>query len=113
GGAAAGRGRGTASAAVTDGATLLGHNEQWLAGDRDNVAIVVERPRGGVPLISPTGVSFLPAVGMNAAGLAQGVDSLTAPDDRAGIPRVLVSRHVLGARDANDAPPRATVAGRP
>jgi isopenicillin-N N-acyltransferase-like protein len=99
----------TTFTAVTPGATLLGHNEQWLAGDRANVAIVVERPRDGVALVSPTGACFLPAVGMNAAGLAQGVDSLTAPDDRVGIPRVLVSRHALGARDADDARARASV----
>ena len=53
---------------------------------------------------SPTVAACLPAVGINGAGLAQGIDSLSARDDRVGIPRVLVSRHALEAGSAEDAP---------
>jgi hypothetical protein len=95
------------------GTTLLGHNEHWLAGDLGNVAVVVDVPEGGrAAVASPTIVCCLPAVGMSGAGGAQGIGSLTAADDRVGVPRVLVSRSSLEARDRDDAIRRATVAGR-
>ena len=77
------------------GYTLLGHNEQWMAGDRGNVAVVIELPDDGPALVSPTLVCCLPAVGMNEYRVAQGIQSLVARDDGVGIPRVLVSRHAL------------------
>jgi hypothetical protein len=95
------------------GTTLLAHNEHWLAGDSGNVAVVVDVPDGGRPaVVSPTVVCCLPAVGMNAHGAAQGIGSLTASDDRVGVPRVLVSRSSLEARDRADAIRRAAVTGR-
>lgn len=99
-------------AAVGDGFSLLGHNEMWLEGDRGNVAVVVEHPDEGPAVASPTAVCCLPAVGVSAHRLARGVDSLTARDDRVGVPRVLVSRHVLDARDRDDALRRAALPGR-
>jgi isopenicillin-N N-acyltransferase-like protein len=89
------------------GFTLLGHNEQWLAGDAGNVAVVIDVPEdprseGGM-IASPTVVCCLPAVGMNRHGYAQGIQSLVAADDGIGVPRVLVSRHALAASDRADA----------
>jgi isopenicillin-N N-acyltransferase-like protein len=98
---------------TTDGGTLHAHNEQWLAGDLGNVAVVVDVPSDGrVPVASPTIVSCIPAVGVNGHGVAQGIGSLSASDDGIGIPRVLVSRHSLEARDRSDAVARASVPGR-
>ncbi len=95
------------------GTTLLAHNEHWLAGDVGNVAVVVDVPENGrVPVASPTVVCCLPAVGMNAHGAAQGIGSLTASDDGVGVPRVLVSRSSLEARDRADALARASMLGR-
>ena len=99
-------------AAVGEGYALLGHNEMWLEGDRGNVAVVVERPVDGPAFASPTIACCLPAVGLNEHRLARGIDSLTARDDRVGVPRVLVSRHVLDARDREDALRRAALPGR-
>lgn len=82
---------------VSVGNFLL-HAEQWYAG-HDGVGVVVAHPDDGPSFVSPTCAGFLPAVGMNSSGFAQGVDSLTATDDRIGIPRVLVSRAALGADD--------------
>jgi isopenicillin-N N-acyltransferase like protein len=93
--------------------TLVAHNEHWLAGDRENVAIIVDVPDdGGVPVMSPSVVCCLPAVGINGLGTAQGIGSLTANDDGPGIPRVLVSRNSLEAMDRDDALARAELAGR-
>lgn len=95
------------------GATLLAHNEHWLAGDVGNVAVILDVPGSGrVPVASPTVVCCLPAVGMNAHGAAQGIGSLTASDDGVGVPRVLVSRSSLEARDRADALARASMLGR-
>ncbi|HSO54407.1 MAG TPA: C45 family peptidase [Actinomycetes bacterium] len=94
------------------GDTLLGHNEQWLAGDVGHVAVVVELPDDGPALVSPTLACCLPAVGMNEYRVAQGIQSLTAGDDGVGIPRVLVSRHALVASSPADALRRATLPGR-
>ncbi len=96
-----------------DGGTLLAHNEHWLAGDVDNVAVIVDAPDDGrVPIASPTVVCCLPAVGLNAHGTAQGIGSLTAEDDGLGVPRVLVSRSSLEARERVDAIARASMPGR-
>jgi isopenicillin-N N-acyltransferase-like protein len=94
------------------GYTLLGHNEQWLAGDVGHVAVVVELPDDGPALVSPTLACCLPAAGMNEYRVAQGIQSLTANDDGVGIPRVLVSRHALVASSPADALRRATLPGR-
>ena len=95
------------------GYTLIGHNEQWLAGDYGNVAVVMELPSNGTPaLVSPTVACCLPAVGMNEYGGAQAIQSLRAADDGVGVPRVLVSRHSLEASDRLDAVRRAGVDGR-
>ena len=97
----------------TPAGTMLAHNEHWLAGDAGNIAVVVEIPDDGrVPVASPTVVCCLPAVGLNGYGTAQGIGSLTASDDGVGVPRVLVSRSSLEARDRDDAVARATIAGR-
>jgi isopenicillin-N N-acyltransferase like protein len=85
------------------GYTLLGHNEHWLAGDAGNVAVVIERPSEGTAIASPTVVCCLPAVGMNEHGGAQGIQSLSANDDDAGVPRVLVSRLALESSGRQDA----------
>ena len=99
---------------VGPGTTLLGHNEQWLANEPGDVVLVIEIPDDPAEpaIVSPTCASWRPAVGMTSAGHAQGVMSLTAADDRPGIPRVLVSRAALGARDPADALRRATPEGR-
>jgi isopenicillin-N N-acyltransferase like protein len=94
------------------GYTLLGHNEQWLAGDVGHAAVVVELPDDGPALVSPTLACCLPAVGMNEYRVAQGIQSLVANDDGVGIPRVLVSRHALVASAPADALRRATLPGR-
>ena len=94
---------------VTD--RWLMHAEQWYAG-HVGVGVVVARPDNGPAFISPTCAGFLPAVGLNAAGFAQGIDSLTTTDDRIGIPRLIVSRSSLGAQNLQDAVTNATRAQR-
>lgn len=104
----------TAFSVVGPGVTLLGHDEQWLAGDADCAAVVVEIPGDpdGVAIVSPTVATWRPAVGMSSAGGAQAVMSLTASDDGVGVPRVLVSRHALEANGREDALRRTSISPR-
>jgi isopenicillin-N N-acyltransferase like protein len=106
-------GRCSSLAVSGEGYTLIGHNEQWLAGDQGNVAVIIDYPAGDRPAVaSPTVVCCLPAVGMNANRIAQAIESVTARDDGEGVPRVMVSRYSLEARNGTDALRRATLPGR-
>ena len=103
----------TSFAVRAEGRTLLGHNEQWLAGDAGNVAVVIERPGPGhTTLASPVSVCCLPSVGINEHGIAMGIQSLTASDDGVGVPRVLVSRTVLGSGNLDEVVRNASATGR-
>jgi hypothetical protein len=82
---------------------ILVHQEQWYAGDADTVAIVIDEPDYGIAVISPVVASGLPLVGMNAAGTALGAMSLTASDERVGVPRMFVARKALDAQDRDAA----------
>ena len=99
---------------VVDGAegALLGHTEQWYAGDQGAVGIVIDVPDDGSAVLAPVVAGTLPLVGINAFGVAVGAMSLSARDECVGIPRALVARDVLDARDAADATARATRPGR-
>lgn len=90
--------------------TILGHNEQWYSGDDGGVAVVVEHPDSAdeVATVTPVAVGSLPLVGMNAAGGALGLMSLSGADERVGVPRALLARDGIEARDRVDAIGRAT-----
>ena len=90
------------------GGTLLGHTEQWYAGDDGEVGVVLDVPHDGPALLAPVVAGTLPLVGINAFGGSFGAMSLSAGDERVGVPRSLVARDVLDARDRADAVARAT-----
>ena len=90
------------------GRTLLGHTEQWYAGDDGEVGVVLDVPQEGPALLAPVVAGTLPLVGINAYGGSFGAMSLSAGDERVGVPRSLVARDVLDARDRADAVARAT-----
>jgi isopenicillin-N N-acyltransferase-like protein len=102
----------TAFVASGEDGPMLGHNEQWYAGDTGNVAVIVARPDDGEAFVSPTVVTCLPAVGLNRSGVGQAIMSLVANDDRVGVPRVLVSRSSLQATSVGDGLRRATPSHR-
>ena len=85
------------------GRTLLGHNEQWYAGDDGTVGMVLDVSDDGPALLAPVVAGTLPLVGLNEHGAAFGTMSLSARDERVGVPRALVAREVLDARDPADA----------
>jgi isopenicillin-N N-acyltransferase-like protein len=88
---------------TADGHVLVAHNEDWLPDDEGDVFVVHARPDDEPAWLAMTYGGLLPNIGFNAAGIAQCCDSVYPNDSRIGIPRVIVSRAVLGARTLGDA----------
>jgi isopenicillin-N N-acyltransferase like protein len=83
---------------TVDGHVLMAHNEDWLPEDEADVVVLHVEPDDEPPFLAMTYGGLLPNIGFNAAGIAQCCDSVYPSDCRIGIPRVLVSRAVLGAK---------------
>lgn len=88
---------------TADGHVLAAHNEDWLPDDEPDIYVVHAKPDDEPEFIAMTYGGLLPNVGFNSEGLAQCCDSVYPSDSRIGIPRVIVSRAVLGARTIGQA----------
>lgn len=94
---------------TADGHVLVAHNEDWLPEDEGDVYVVHAEADDEPPWLAMTYGGLLPNIGFNAEGIAQACDSVYPNDSRIGIPRLIVSRALLGARNLGEAI-RATVA---
>ncbi len=88
---------------TADGHILVAHNEDWVPEDEPGVYIVHASPDDEPSFLAMTYGALLPNVGFNSAGIAQLCDTVYPSDSRIGIPRVIVSRAVLGARTMAEA----------
>jgi isopenicillin-N N-acyltransferase-like protein len=88
---------------TADEHVLIAHNEDWLPEDEQDVYVLHVTPDDEPPFLAMTYGGLLPNIGFNAAGIAQCCDSVYPTDSRIGIPRVVVSRAVLGARNLAEA----------
>lgn len=88
---------------TADGSLLVGHNEDWLPDDIDNLYLVHARPDDEPAYLAITYGGLLPNIGFNEYGIAQCCDSVYPNDARIGVPRIFVSRAVLAARTLADA----------
>ncbi|MCZ7553567.1 MAG: C45 family peptidase [Anaerolineales bacterium] len=88
---------------TADGHVLVAHNEDWVPEDEADVYLVHAIPDDEPPFLAMTYGGLLPNIGFNAAGIAQCCDTVYPTDSRIGIPRIFVSRAVLGARTLVDA----------
>ncbi|MFM8319491.1 MAG: C45 family autoproteolytic acyltransferase/hydrolase [Chloroflexota bacterium] len=88
---------------TADGHVLVAHNEDWLPEDEQDVYVVHASPDDEPPWLAMTYGGLLPNIGFNAYGIAQCCDSVYPNDSRIGIPRVVVSRALLGATNLEDA----------
>jgi isopenicillin-N N-acyltransferase-like protein len=88
---------------TADGHVLMAHNEDWLPEDEQDIYVVHATPDDEPPFLAMTYGGLLPNIGFNAAGIAQCCDSVYPNDSRIGLPRVVLSRAVLGARTLADA----------
>lgn len=86
-----------------EGHVLVAHNEDWLPDDEADVYLVHAAPDDEPPWLAMTYGGLLPNIGFNACGIAQCCDTVYPNDVRIGIPRVIVSRAVLAARDLAEA----------
>ena len=81
---------------TANGHVLVAHNEDWLPGDEEDVIVIHAEPDDEPAFLAMTYGGLLPNIGFNSAGIAQCCDSVYPGDSRIGIPRVVVSRAVLG-----------------
>jgi isopenicillin-N N-acyltransferase-like protein len=88
---------------TADEHVLVAHNEDWLPEDEQDVYVVHATPDDEPAFLAMTYGALLCNVGFNAAGIAQCCDSVYPTDSRIGIPRVVVSRAVLGAPNLAEA----------
>jgi isopenicillin-N N-acyltransferase like protein len=88
---------------TADGHVLVAHNEDWLPEDEGGVYVVHASPDDEPPFLAMTYGGLLPNIGFNASGIAQCCDSVYPNDSRIGIPRLVVSRAVLGSRTLAEA----------
>lgn len=88
---------------TVDGHVYLAHNEDWLPEDEPDVYLINASPDDEPPFLAMSYGALLPNIGFNAIGIAQSCDSVYPNDSRIGIPRVIASRAVLGARTAGEA----------
>jgi isopenicillin-N N-acyltransferase-like protein len=86
-----------------DGHVLAVHNEDWLPWDEEDVYLIQAKPDDEPAFLAMTYGSLLPNIGVNSYGLAQCCDSVYPRDSRIGIPRVVVSRAVLGSKSISEA----------
>jgi isopenicillin-N N-acyltransferase like protein len=88
---------------TADGHVLVGHNEDWLPDDEDNVCLIHATPDDEPPFMAIAYAGQLPNVGFNAHGIAQCCDSVHTNDVRIGVPRVFVARGTLAAHNLYEA----------
>jgi len=82
---------------------LIAHNEDWLPEDEEDVFIVKAKPDNEPSFVAMSYGGLLPNIGFNEMGIAQCCETVYPADTRIGIPRVVVSRAVLAAKNISEA----------
>ena len=88
---------------------LAAHNEDWLPDDEPDVYLVHASLEDEPPFLAMSYGGLLPNIGINEAGICQCCDTVYPNDTRIGIPRVIVSRAILGAKTIGEAIHRSLV----
>ncbi len=82
---------------------LVAHNEDWIPADHPFTYVIQAEPGDEPAFLGLSYGALLPNLGFNAAGLAHVADSVFPNDVRLGIPRIVVTRAILGARTLGEA----------
>jgi len=102
----------TSVALHSDGRVLMGHNEDWFAGEIERNVLLRITTDDGTRILAMTSACLLPPSGINSHGIATSGNTVYANDHRSGVPNNLLRRHMLEARSLADARERALLAGR-
>ena len=102
----------TSLAVRAGGRCLLGHNEDWWAGDFDKNVLLRITTDDGTTIIAMTAACMLPASGMNSHGIATSANTVYANDQRIGVPNNFIRRHLLESRSLAEARERAVLPAR-
>lgn len=86
-----------------NGGVLVGHNEDWLSVDEQDVYILDCHPLDEPAFLAISYGSLLPNIGFNSAGIAQCCNSVNPLDVKFGIPRIILSRAILAASTLQEA----------
>lgn len=94
------------------GGAVIGHNEDWLVGDRLYQYVLTLIPPRGPRVLTLTYGALLPVNGINSAGLAAVYQTVYSDDDRVGIPRLPLAASLLRMTSIEAAIRQATRSGR-
>ena len=81
-----------------DGHSYFAQNWDWMGRQRQALVFLATRNASGAPLVTLTEAGMLGKIGLNADGLALGLNIIRSRDDgsRLGVPVHIVLRHLLG-----------------
>ena len=82
---------------------IVAHNEDWMPADKPFVYIAQIEPDDEPAFLALSYGALLPNLGFNTAGIAHVADSVYPNDVRLGIPRIIYTRAILGARTLGQA----------
>ncbi len=102
----------TCLAIAAPGRTIMGHNEDWVEDDIENMVLLSIAARDGTRILALTGAAYLPMCGVNSHGFAFYGNTLYARDERAGVPNAFKHRWLLEAATRTEADARALMPGR-
>jgi isopenicillin-N N-acyltransferase-like protein len=102
----------TCVALAAPGRTIVGHNEDWVEDDVQNMVVLSITAPGGAQILALTGAAYLPMCGLNSQGMAFYGNTLYSRDERAGVPNAFKHRWLLEAATREEADARACMAAR-
>ncbi len=102
----------TCLALNAQGRTVVGHNEDWIEADVENMVLLSLTVPDGTRILSLTGAAYLPMCGVNSHGIAFYGNTLYARDERPGMPNSFKHRWLLEAAMRAEADARACMRGR-
>jgi isopenicillin-N N-acyltransferase like protein len=102
----------TCLALASPGRTIIGHNEDWIEDDVENMVVLSITLPDGTRILALTGAAYLPMCGLNSHGIAFYGNTLYARDERPGVPNAFKHRWLLEAATRAEADARACMRGR-
>jgi isopenicillin-N N-acyltransferase like protein len=90
------------------GRRIVGHNEDWFAGDADSLLLRLTCA-DGTRIVAVTSPVLAPPTGISSHGIAGGANTVYANDHHIGVPNNLLRRWILESRSLEEARERCLV----